>query len=455
MRLKKGTFSSIWQSMANKPIHFFVITSLVAGFVFILLVPPFQIPDEFTHFTRSYEVSEFKTSQRYHDKKVDRKGSYLPKSLQLTYNKTKLYRKSDTPDVSAARKFSIHQVSSSLKIPLNKQATSFYDTSDVPAYFPLLYVPQAVAIKVLSLFNAPVILMLYATRLVGLLIWVIAGIAVLRIMRPLKYGTALASVMILPMFIAQASPSTDPILNGLTIIFLALVAKSILAQQEITKKMVITLAAMVTIMALAKPVYLVFGLLGLLLPTRYKGYKAWAFKLALVAVPFVLYAVWSVVTKDSGGALYVDSIAIGHADPSAQVGHLFPNVFNFVEPFVNTLFLGWGDGVTASLMGVFGKLDTPLPLLFIILGYVSVAVAIFAGISDQKEDIEIRRSKSDKWLRLLIPLVAIAFIGDVYIVHAPEQQSRNRCSGKIPSATHTFVFVFCPKKLDSYEARNI
>jgi uncharacterized membrane protein len=134
-----------------------------------------------------------------------------------------------------------------------------------------------------------------------------------------------------------------------------------------------------------------------------------------VAVPFVLYAVWSVVTKDSGGALYVDSIAIGHADPSAQVGHLFPNVFNFVEPFVNTLFLGWGDGVTASLMGVFGKLDTPLPLLFIILGYVSVAVAIFAGISDQKEDIEIRRSKSDKWLRLLIPLVAIAFIGGVYL----------------------------------------
>jgi len=120
-------------------------------------------------------VSELKTGHGQYQKKLYVKGSELPKSILLTYNKTWLHHKQGTPDVPQAQKYSWNQTSASLNIPLNKSIVSFYNTGAVPAYVPPVYVPQAIIIKVLSLMNAPVIVMLYATRLVGLLIWIIIG----------------------------------------------------------------------------------------------------------------------------------------------------------------------------------------------------------------------------------------------------------------------------------------
>jgi uncharacterized membrane protein len=253
--------------------------------------------------------------------------------------------------------------------------------------------------------------MLYATRVVGLLIWILLAALALKVMAPSGLRLAMASVLLLPMFIVQASASTDPLLNGLTVLYLAFVARAIYKKEVLTYKRAALLLAMLFVMVMAKPVYLAFGLLLLLHPVVQKGLKGYIYKAAYLAIPFILYSLWSVLTKDNGPPVYIESVAIGHAQPSVQAHYLVPNLLNFLQPLLNTLFLPWGDGVYGSVIGNFGKLDTPLPLLFIALGYALILIAVFARPDNEKE---IKLPKT-KYLNSAVLLTAVAFSLGVYL----------------------------------------
>lgn len=410
-----SSIKSFITNIFNSPIRFFVFTSLIFGLGFIVLVPPFQIPDEFVHFSRSYEVSELQTAHPYHQKDIDHLGSMMPKSLLLTYEKTRLHRLPGYPDVAQAKKYDRVQTEAAFNIPLNKSEKIFYDTGSTPRYFPGLYIPQAVAISLLKIFNAPAILMLYATRVVGLLVWILLATLALKILQPASRRLAMAAVLLLPMFVAQASASTDPIINGLIVLYLAVVANHFLNKKTPARKVITCMIIILTLAALSKPVYALFGLLLLLLPFNKKGRIAAIYKTATLLAPFLLVLIWSSLTKQSGGPYYIDAIAISHANPSEQVAFLVPNLLNFVQPFINTLLLGWGDNVLVSLIGEFGKLDTPLPILFVIMGYFIVFIAAFGG-TDEKSEAKLAKNyyllKSNLFLGAAL---TVLYIGGVYL----------------------------------------
>jgi uncharacterized membrane protein len=415
MRSRFTTLKSSVQLIASNPTKFFTLTTLVFGVVFLLLIPPFQIPDEFTHFTRAYEVSELKTAHVYHGKTIDHLGSFMPKSILLTYKKTSLHLIQGQPDVAQAKKYHPSETKQALHIPLNKSVTAFYDTGSSPSYFPLLYLPQAVTIKILSLFNSPVIVMLYATRFVGLLIWLALALLALRVLRPSRRAAALVGVLLLPMFVAQASTSTDPLINGLALLFVALISRNFIDKVALTRTRAGLYMLMLALMSLSKPVYAMFGLLLFLLPGRSRSKDSLLLKLAILVAPLLIVVLWSAGTKTPGGPYFIDSIAISHASPSLQAHHVIPNVFNFVEPLVNTLFLGWGDNVFVSMMGEFGKLDTPLPLLFVILGYIVLFVALCTGLGEKDEPALTRNFYLKRRTILLTLLTAAFFAGGVYL----------------------------------------
>jgi uncharacterized membrane protein len=133
-----------------------------------------------------------------------------------------------------------------------------------------------------------------------------------------------------------------------------------------------------------------------------------------------------VATKVSG-AYYFDAIAVSHADPSRQADYIIPNIVNFIQPFTNTLLLNWGDGILISLIGMFGKLDTPLPLLFVLLGYIIIITAILGGVNDmkgRKNDKEAFRHNSKSII--ISTLLVLGYIVGVYlamyIVSTPPQE---------------------------------
>jgi uncharacterized membrane protein len=425
MRIMKSfseAFNKLLLWLSDNSISFFVITSLVFGFIFIFLTPPFQNPDEFVHFTRSYEVSELKLAHKYRQKNVFIKGSELPESILTTNKNTRLYTTKGYPDVPQAKKYTLGETESAFNIPLNKSAKRVYDTAAFPAYVPLVYIPQAIVIKICSLINLPAILMLYATRLVGLIVWIALAAFSLHILRPVKRKLAVAAILLLPMFITQAaSPGVDGFLTGLTILFFAFISKIIFEKEKFSNYKLAILTLVLTFMTMAKPVYIVFGLLALILPTKWRGIRSLTYKSLIVIIPFALYIVWSMLTKDSG-AIYVQAVAISNADPSAQAAYLIPNVFNFAEPLFNTLVLGWGDGIGWSLIGTFGKLDTPLPLLFVALGYILAFVAIFIGTDEQQDTLDRKNFYTNKLILLTILILSIYTVGvylSMYIFSTP------------------------------------
>jgi len=415
MGLSFSVIAVRFRRLNHSPTRLFVAVSLIFGIAFIILVPPFQIPDEYTHFTRAYEVSELKTAHPHREKGVDYLGSMLPASIHATYKQTSLHRLIGLPDVPQAKKFRPRQSIQALHIPLNKSEKSFYDTGSTPSYFPFLYLPQAGVITVLKLLNTPVIVMLYATRLMGLVIWLALAVIALRIARPVQRKFALVGIMLLPMFVAQASASTDPLINGLVVLYIALITSDFTQKSTPSLLKLTLLISMVFTMTMSKPVYAAFGLLLLLLPAKQKGFANLWRKGLIMAIPLILFLAWSVVTTRSGGPYYMDSLAISNAAPSQQVHHLVPDVFNFVEPFTNTFLLGWGDNVFTSLIGEFGKLDTPLPLFFVILGYMSILLAVFAGVKEKEETLLSRNFYSKKKTILIVTLVAFAYIVGVYL----------------------------------------
>jgi uncharacterized membrane protein len=341
----------------------------------------------------------------------------LPKSILQTYKKTSLHRGDGQPDVAQAKKYHLSETKQALDIPLNKSVTTFYDTGSSPSYFPILYIPQAIVIGILSLFNSPVIVMLYATRLLGLLIWLTFALLALKIMQPSRRAAAMVGILLLPMFVAQASASTDPLINGLALLFVALVSNSLVQKLQLTSRRAAAYALILTLMALSKPVYAMFGLLLFLLPGKGRSKLNIWLKLTAFIVPLLIFVAWSSLSKTPGGPYFMDSIAISHAEPSLQAHHVIPNIFNFVGPFVNTLLLGWGDNIFVSLQGDFGKLDTPLPLVFVILGYIVVLVSLFVGIKDneREEQTDARSYYLKRKTVLLTALATVLYIGGVYL----------------------------------------
>jgi len=415
--LSFAAIAAQWRNLTHRPIRLFVVVSAVFGMAFIILVPPFQIPDEYTHFTRAYEVSELKTAQVHHEKKIDHLGSMLPSSIYATFKQTTLHRMRGLPDVPQAKKYHLSQSVHALHIPLNKSAKSFYDTGSTPSYFPLLYAPQAILITILQFLNAPVILMLYATRFLGLLIWLVLAVLALKIARPVQRKFALVGIMTLPMFVAQASASTDPLINGLAVMYVALIVADFLRKTTPSLRKTILLILMVFIMTMSKPVYAAFGLLFFLLPGKHRNLKDLWYKLTVLATPLVLFLAWSGLTTRKGGPYYIDAIAVSNAAPSQQVHYLVANGFHFVEPFINTVLLGWGDNIYTSFVGEFGKLDTPLPLFFVVLGYVIILLAVFAGVKEKEREEQTLSNDfyNRKKAAALVVLTALGYLGGVYL----------------------------------------
>ena len=405
------------ERILTKPELVFVLGTSLFGLLLALMVPPFQVPDELVHFTRAYEVSELKMPQKHDINGTNHLGSMLPTSILVTYKDTDLRQVAKYPDVPHAKKYPLSSTKAALKIPLDKANTSFIETGGgSPSYFPLLYIPQSTAILVLKVLNAPVIVMLYATRIVGLIVWMALALVAFRYVSPASRKLPLAAILLLPMFISQASASTDPIINGFIVVYLALITNLIHRGVRASPLQIGGLVAMLSLATLSKPVYAIFGLLLLLIPKSLTNWKVIAKSATLLTIPVMAVAAWGLAAKVSA-PYYSNAIAISNAEPMRQIKYVLPNVINFFQPFFNSTLLNWSDGIYTSVIGTFGKLDAPLPLLFVVLGYVVILLTIVGGVAcgtnDKKTDAASARRSP---MRLLVSAVLVSgYVVGVYL----------------------------------------
>jgi uncharacterized membrane protein len=391
--------------LISQPERFFGIIALLGGLLFIIIVPPFQTPDENVHFYRAYEVSELKTPSREHD---GRFGSMLPASIRITEARVHgLKSAPDTPGqimFNAHEKYSFRYTKSALfDIPLNAHEKIFYATAGSPAYVSFSYLPQAFIVGVARLFDAPIIVMLYLVRFINLALWIALGFLAIKLFPWRKW--ALAGVCLLPLVVSQSiSPGLDATILGATLLFLALIFRTLADATFVLKRNLITLLALAIIMVIGKSVlWLLLPLVFLIDNAQLKVKRPLLAKLAIGILPLVIYILWGLIFRNN-------TATADTSNASQQTHQLIQYPLHFIHLLFNSLFLITPSGsiLWESLIGNFGWLDTPLAPLFVDTGFIVLAILLLANYDNTE--------KSQNKPIALNQIVIISLIAIMYIL---------------------------------------
>ncbi|MGD0783359.1 MAG: DUF2142 domain-containing protein, partial [Candidatus Aminicenantales bacterium] len=147
------------------------------GLLYVFATPPFQSPDEPQHFYRAYQVSELGViGRKTAGEAAPRAGGLLPRSLKRVAD----LALDDVPH-NIGRYVDPAAVKAALAVPLAPGDREFLEFPTDVLYSPIPYAPQAAAIALGRLFQAPPLVLLYLARVFNLAVWILLVGAALRL----------------------------------------------------------------------------------------------------------------------------------------------------------------------------------------------------------------------------------------------------------------------------------
>jgi len=355
------------------PENTFAIIGIIFGLLFLLITPPFQAPDEYNHFYRSFQIAE---GQLVAERQQNTIGGPLPRSLVVT----SVGVSKDIP-FHPENKQSLKDVLSLLNLPLQSQDRAFVSFPNTSLYSPIPYLPQAFGIAVGKAIGFSPIVLMYTGRIANLLVWVLLGWLSIKATPVLKWLFFLLALAPMSLFQA-ASLSADATTNGVSILLICIILKYGLEDNKTVNTLNLCIIFFLSLMlSVSKQAYFPITLLFLLIPVQKLGTKKRYFTsfALLLLLNTVGILVWSSLVKD----LYV--VLQPQVSPKEQLMFIASQPLNLLKVIIDT-FLQNGAIYTNQFIGNLGWLDTPLPPFFI-GSYVTVLVLV-SMVSNQK-DIEI------------------------------------------------------------------
>ncbi|WP_071517187.1 DUF2142 domain-containing protein [Geitlerinema sp. PCC 9228] len=370
-----GKFS--WQQFYRQPESAFLILSLVFGIIFLLVVPPFQIPDEPAHFLRAYQVSQFDLVAQKKDGIV---GGMLPESVSQVF-----YGWLDLP-FHVERKAILELFQNSWQIPLQPSQKKLTWFSNSALYSPVPYFPQSIGIALGKFFHVPPLILMYLGRLFAGIAAIGITFRAIAIVPFLKWAFVFLSLTPMAIFL-RSSLSADSMLIALSFLFVARCLD--LAFRDRDRKRIDGKIAELLIVGsaivLCKQVYFPLVFLFFLIPIRKLGNtKKYLLTASTVIVTSLLAAfLWSWVVKD----IYVPSRFDVEIDPEQQFAFIVANPVKFLVMILTDLRNDI-DFYLHQMVGVLGWLDTPLPN-FLWISYLVLFSIVF--LTDNPHKIPVYR----------------------------------------------------------------
>jgi len=371
----------------RKDIHFAVI-SFIFGVLFMVAVPPFQVPDEGNHFLRSYQISQGNFLSERRDKSC---GGEVPVSLSIMANKIAGNHVAFHPE----NKQSITDILGAFHIPLERDIKKYAAFSNTAIYSPVPYIPQVTGIVLGKIFDAPPAVLFYLGRVFNLIFSVFLisySIRIIPIFKNLMFLIALMPVSI--HIFASLSPdaATISISFLLTSYILRLACDSEILFAE--KQDVIFLMIASALLASCKAAYFPVVFLCFMIPVRKFGNVTHyiLFGLAITVITLCCFFLWGAMAEN------------------LVVTHLYGGIpFGMAKLFIISHPVGYMEMVLRNLdiylsfyiysfIGVLGWLDTELPVYFIVIyGITMMVTALMEGKK------EIRLSLTE---RIIIGIIA-------------------------------------------------
>ena len=256
-----------------KPERFFILTAAVFGILYALIVPPFQAPDEFNHFYRSWQIADNVIARGCEERSKATKGG------GLTGKKTADNRLGDSLPTSLLTisepfthlPFSFEQriktntIFTLLHTPLDNAQRTFVDFTNTAVYAPSAYLSQSVAIYVLKNLGLSPLSIFYISRLFTLLFWITIVYTSIKIIPVQKWLFAFLALLPSSLFI-NSSLNADVLTNAISFLAISLFIKNFLDKNKITKKEIFTLIVLTAVISLNKVAYLPLTFFVFLIP---------------------------------------------------------------------------------------------------------------------------------------------------------------------------------------------
>jgi uncharacterized membrane protein len=365
--------------------YFFAAAALVFGLSVLFLTPPFQAPDEISHFYRAYQISE---GHFVPVKEKHRVGGYVPESLtKITFPFLGICQNMNI-------KTSAEKVRECLKIPLNEKERTFVDLSSIGLYSPVSYLPQSFSIFFLRNLNLTPLSIFYGARIFTLLFWIICIFFAIRSMPFYKWALAFLALLPMSVFI-NMSLSADVAANCFSFLLLSCLLKTAYSRDDIKTKDLIFIAVLGVLLASVKVVYSPVMLLFLLIPQRkFKSRKKYFFyfiMLVVIAAGTIIFWSFSIrglyIPYDKYNEQFRDGTNIlPGVNMYEQIDYILGHGTYIFNVFLHSLLASFSM-YSQGYIGTFGWLDTWLPVWFIWLTY---SVLLLVLLVDGRKEIKIR-----------------------------------------------------------------
>jgi len=370
----------------RRPERLFLLVAAVWGLGFVVLTPPFQVPDENRHFYRAYQLVQ---ADWVGCVRGGQPGGFLPTNVVRTGESTQ-----DMLPWAGRATYRLERTRELLVLRVDRQNQNFARFASA-AYSPVAYVPEAIAIGLGSWADLPPIVLMYLGRLANLACWIALMAAAIRttpVFRWVFFALALTPMSL----IEGASLSADSMTNGLAFLTIASFLRwAVAAERRLRGRDVAWLVLLTTGVSLCKHAYFLLVCLYFLIPPERAGSRrAWAgFFGLLVAVNLAALGLWAYVMRDLAGL----GLRPGAA-PAEQIRLILNDPWGYVVTVAHTV-VWYGRSLARSFVGVLGWTDTYLPDWHW-KGWLAVLVGV--SLLDGRAEVEIR------WRRRVLGLAVAA-----------------------------------------------
>ena len=245
--------------------NIFVIFATIIGLCILFIHPPYNVPDEGSHYYKAYQIAN---NLKINNKLSPQASIEMPKSvIDSMYNYT-LDLHSTNFKLSA--KTILADFNNKI---LDKEGTYSVWFGNVTTLPKLCYIPAAIILKLCTLFNCPVILSSILCRFINLLIFIVVVNKSIQIIP--KFKKSLLTISLLPITLSQAAAiNQDSITNTIFIFITANIFYLLYEEKNISCKKLIPIIIASVLLGFCKLVYFpVLFLLFLIPKEKFKNAK--------------------------------------------------------------------------------------------------------------------------------------------------------------------------------------
>ena len=393
-------------NMKKKIENTFIIIAFFFGLVSIMLLPPFQSPDESSHYQRAYSVSK---GQLYYSVVNNKKGIYIEDEL------TNYISSFDRFNGHVDEKFSYSEMYFGQEMPKAPTAKTHKYFSTIETSF-IAYLSSGLGIIVSKLFRFGVfhksttyIYSLYFARLFDLFLYI--GLMYFAIKKTPILKKSMFAVGLLPISIMLASScSYDGLVIGSSCLLFSHIMSLIYdSSKRFCFKDTLFFIIFGFFVFFLKYIYVLFlGLLLFIPCDKFKNRKDKIFKIALI-LGFILflYVIFNIPN-------YINSVS-GEGAVNGQIKFILANPFKYIGILFNSMYVQFGTQLS-WILGGFGNLDSHFPgfIYFIMIIYLICLFVLDSSVKDDKITLKFKLFNF-----IMLFLIIIGIYTALYLVWTP------------------------------------